>query len=246
MAGNWKMFKTRGESRRMIQRLLPLVADAKEVEIVVFPPFTALAAVSELVAGSAVRLGAQNAHWEEKGAYTGEVSVEMILDSGCQYVILGHSERRQYFRETDEMVNLKLRRALSVGLTPIVCVGESLEQREAGRAKEVVLAQLERGLVGLTGSDLSRIIIAYEPLWAIGTGRTATPETAQDVHYMIRNWLGERFSPDLPGTVRILYGGSVKPSNVADLMAQDDLDGALVGGASLEAESFAKLVKFGQ
>ncbi len=244
IVANWKMFKIREEARSTCVRLLELVGDCRDVEIVVCPPFTALSTVAEVIAGSVVALGGQNAHWEDEGAYTGAISFRMLLDCGCKYVILGHSERRQLFKETDEMVNLKVKKALRTDLVPIVCCGETLQQRESGRAQDVVLTQLERALEGLTADNLSRMIIAYEPIWAIGTGWTATPELAQEVHYMIRNWLRERFSAALPGQVRILYGGSVKPSNVANLMAQDDIDGALVGGASLEAESFAKLVRF--
>ncbi len=246
IAANWKMFKTRAEARQTCLRLLELVGDVRDVDIVVCPAFTALAAVSEVVADTVIGLGAQNAHWEDEGAYTAEISVPMLEECGCRYVVLGHSETRQYLGETDQRVNRKLARVLASDLIPIVCVGESFVQRESGRVSQVVLGQLEKALDGLTDERLSRMIIAYEPLWAIGTGRTATPETAQEVHAMIREWLRDRFSQALPGQVRILYGGSVKPSNVAELMAQDDIDGALVGGASLEAESFAKLVGFGR
>ncbi len=244
ISGNWKMFKNRQEAQQSCRRIAADCSDVEGVETIVFPPFTALDAVSQVVKGTGLQLGAQNVHWEEQGAYTGEISCSMLLDCGCQYVLLGHSERRQLFGETDESVNLRLKAVYKTSLTPIICVGESLSQRESGRAREVVLGQLERGLHELTANDLFRIIIAYEPLWAIGTGRTATPETAQEVHYMIRSWLGERFSADLPGRIRILYGGSVKPSNVRDLMAQDDIDGALVGGASLDPESFVQLIRY--
>ncbi len=244
IAANWKMFKTRAEARETCGRLLQLVGDVQDVEIVVCPPYTALDAAREVVADTVIGLGAQNTHWEDEGAYTGEISVPMLEECGCRYVILGHSETRQYLGETDQRVNRKLLRVLAGDLIPIVCVGESFVQRESGRVSQVVLGQLEKALDGLTADGLSRMIIAYEPLWAIGTGRTATPETAQEVHAMIREWLRDRFSQTLPAEVRILYGGSVKPSNVAELMAQDDIDGALVGGASLEAESFAKLVRF--
>ncbi len=244
MAGNWKMYKNREDTQITCRRMLELVEGVEDTEIVLFPAFTSLAAAWEILNGTAIGLGAQNVHWENEGAYTGEVSIPMLIDAGCRYVILGHSERRQYFKETDEMVNRKMERVSKTALTPILCVGETLDQRETGRAQEVVLGQLEKALDGLTDSELSRMMIAYEPVWAIGTGMTATPEVAQEVHYMIRNWLGGRFSSELPGKVRILYGGSVKPSNVGELMAQDDIDGALVGGASLEAESFAKLVRY--
>ncbi len=244
IAGNWKMFKTRGEARKTCRRLLNLVGDVQDVDIAVFPAFTALEAVREEVQGTVVGLGAQSVHWEDQGAYTSEISLPMVLDCGCQYVIIGHSETRENLGETDDRVNLKLTKALSSPIIPIVCVGETFVQRETGRVSQVVLGQLEKALRGLTAEQLSRIIIAYEPIWAIGTGRTATPETAQEVHAMIREWLRDRFSAELPGQVRIIYGGSVKPSNVAELMAEDDLDGALVGGASLDPESFAKLVRF--
>ena len=244
ISGNWKMFKTRQEAQQAGRRIGAGCRDVEGVEAIIFPPFTALDAVAQEVQGTNLRLGGQNVHWEEQGAFTGEISAPMLLDCGCQYALIGHSERRQFFGETDESVNRRLKAVLATSLTPVVCVGESLDQRESGRAREVVLGQLERGFDELTARDLFRIIIAYEPLWAIGTGRTATPETAQEVHYMIRSWLGERFSADLPGQTRILYGGSVKPSNVRDLMAQDDIDGALVGGASLDPESFVKLIRY--
>jgi triosephosphate isomerase len=200
--------------------------------------------VNGLLQNSTICLGAQDVYWEEEGAYTGQISVAMLLDAGCDYVILGHSERRQYFNETDETVNRKLRKVLESRLTPIVCVGETLEEREAGRVEEVVLRQMKRALQGLAQDDVSRIVIAYEPVWAIGTGRTATPEVAEEVHAMIRQWLKEAFSEELSSQLRILYGGSVKPGNVQELMAQPDLDGALVGGASLDAQTFAKIVKY--
>ena len=246
IAANWKMFKTRPEARRTCAQLCRLVGDYNKVEIVVCPPFTALETAREVLQGSVIGLGAQNVHWEPEGAFTGEISAEMLVDAGCRYVILGHSERRQLARETNREIQHKLQRVLSSELTPILCVGETLKERDAGAAREVILAQLERALAGLTAPQVSHIILAYEPVWAIGTGRTATPEIAQDVHYLVRAWLGERFSREVPGRVRILYGGSVKPDNVVELMKQDDIDGALVGGASLEAASFAKLAKFAE
>jgi triosephosphate isomerase len=215
-----------------------------EVEVVVCPPFTALGAVSQALEGSRIAVGAQNLHWENQGAFTGEVSASMLLSCGCRYVIIGHSERRQFFGETDETVNRRVNKALSTPLVPIVCIGEMLAEREAGRVEEVVLGQLERGLAGLTPDQISRIIIAYEPVWAIGTGKTATPQIAEDVHAMIRRRLAESFSPQVADTVRVLYGGSVKPENISELMARPDIDGVLVGGASLDAGSFAKIVRF--
>lgn len=244
IAGNWKMFKTRAEVRATIQALREQVDSYEGVDVVVCPTFTSLSSAAEALHGSQVKLGAQNVHWADEGAYTGEISVQMLEDCGCEFVILGHSERRQYFQETDELIGKKLEKVLTSGLTPILCVGETLEEREAERVEEVVLGQLERALGKLTEEAVSRIIIAYEPVWAIGTGRTATPEVAQEVHRMIRDWLGRRYTVGLSEELRILYGGSVKPANVAQLMAQPDIDGALVGGASLDADSLVKLVKF--
>jgi triosephosphate isomerase len=244
VAGNWKMFKTNAEAVAMVTELRALLASMPEVEVVVCPPFTALGAVSQALEGSRIAVGAQNLHWENQGAFTGEVSASMLLSCGCRYVIIGHSERRQFFGETDETVNRRVNKALSTPLVPIVCIGEMLAEREAGRVEEVVLGQLERGLAGLTPDQISRIIIAYEPVWAIGTGKTATPQIAEDVHAMIRRRLAESFSPQVADTVRVLYGGSVKPENISELMARPDIDGVLVGGASLDAGSFAKIVRF--
>jgi len=249
IAGNWKMFKTGAEAAAMVTKLKSLVDSTPEVEVVVCPPYTALESVNRALEGSRIGLGGQNLYWEDQGAFTGEISAPMLLACGCRYVIIGHSERRQFFGETDETVNRKLKRVLKDSgpggcLTPILCVGEILAEREAGKVQEVVLGQLERGLAELTAEQVSRIIIAYEPVWAIGTGRTATPEIAEEVHRMIRNWLEAAYSKEVAGGLRILYGGSVKPDNIAALMAQPDLDGALVGGASLDAENFSRIVKF--
>jgi triosephosphate isomerase (TIM) len=244
IAGNWKMFKTNPEAEAMVKELRTLVDSTAEVEVVVCPPMTALSTVAAALAGSGIAVGAQDVFWEDQGAFTGQVSVPMLESCGARYVIIGHSERRQYFGETDETVNRKLKKVLGSSLVPIVCVGELLSEREANRVEEVVLGQMERGLAGLTGSQISRIIVAYEPVWAIGTGRTATPEIAEQVHSMIRKWLKDKYSAEVAETVRILYGGSVKPDNASELMGQPDLDGALVGGASLDASSFAKIVKF--
>jgi len=244
IAGNWKMFKTRAEAAELVEALKREVEGYDEVDVIVCPAFTSLSRVSELLQGSTIQLGAQDVYWEDEGAYTGQISVRMLLDSGCRYVILGHSERRQYFNETDEGVNRKLKKVLESPLVPIVCIGETLDEREAGRVAEVVLGQLKAAVESLTADEVSRIIVAYEPVWAIGTGRTATPEIAEEVHSMIRQWLAEAFSEELSASIRILYGGSVKPSNVVELMAQPDLDGALVGGASLDAQTFAKIVKY--
>jgi triosephosphate isomerase len=244
IAGNWKMFKTNAEAEAMVKELRTLVDSTDQVEVVVCPPFTALSTVAATLSGSRIGVGAQDVYWEDQGAFTGEVSVKMLASSGCRYCIIGHSERRQFFHETDETVNRKLKKLLETELNPIMCVGELLAEREAGKVEEVVLGQMERGLAGLTGEQISRIIVAYEPVWAIGTGKTATPQIAEDVHSMIREWLAGRTSAQTADTVRILYGGSVKPDNASDLMVQPDIDGALVGGASLDAKSFAKIVKF--
>jgi triosephosphate isomerase len=215
-----------------------------DIDIAVAPPFTALAAVRQTLAGSSIGLGAQNMHWENEGAFTGEVSPDMLKNSGCQYVILGHSERRQYFGETDRNVNRKTLAALSHKLTPIVCVGESEEERNRGVTFVVIDRQINAAFIDVTASQLSEIVVAYEPVWAIGTGRTATPAQAQEVHLAIRSRLGTLFGTDAADTVRILYGGSVKPNNIDELMAEADIDGALVGGASLDAASFTRICGF--
>lgn len=238
------MHKSRSEAVATIEELRRNVDNYGRVEVVVCPPFTALPAVSEALKWSTIRLGAQNVHWEDQGAYTGEISVSMLTGCGCQYVILGHSERRLYFHETDGYVNLKLKRVLTTPLIPILCVGETLQQRESDRVEDIVLGQLEQGVSGLTAEALSRIIIAYEPVWAIGTGMTATPEVAEEVHAMIRDWLADVYSQELSEQIRILYGGSVKADNIQELMAQLNIDGALVGGASLDAETFSRIIKY--
>jgi triosephosphate isomerase len=245
IAGNWKMYKTVSESVETVIALKPLVANASHCEVIVAPVFTALKTVADRLDGSNILVAAQNCSTEEQeGAHTGEVAAFMILDVGARYVIFGHSERRQLYAETDSMVNRKMHAALGAELLAIVCVGESLEQREQGIAEKVVSGQLNGGLSGLTASDLNRIIVAYEPVWAIGTGRTATPEQAQEMHAFIRRVFTERHSPSAAEKLQILYGGSVKPENIAGLMAQADIDGALVGGASLKAESFAQIVNY--
>lgn len=243
IAGNWKMHKTRGEAQATARELVALIDGESGVEVVVCPPFTALASVGEILAGTAVRLGAQNVHWEELGAYTGEVSIGMLLDCGSDYVILGHSERRQYFQESDEMINQKVKSVLDTSLIPILCVGETLQERDGGQVEAIVRGQLETGLNEVDAASASRMVVAYEPVWAIGTGRTATPETAQEVHRMIRDFLSLCYSESLAAQIPILYGGSVKPENTRELLAQEDLDGALVGGASLDGQSFARIVQ---
>jgi triosephosphate isomerase len=245
IAGNWKMYKTMPEALEFVRAFKPLVVASTHCEIVIAPPFTALKTVSARLEGSNVGVAAQDVASEPgPGAFTGEVSASMIKDAGAQWVIIGHSERRQYYGETDESVNSKVRAAIAASLLPIVCVGERLEERDAGLAEQVVESQLSGGMRNLTVSEASRIIIAYEPIWAIGTGRTATPETAQQMHAFIRFRLTTLFGDGLAGMARILYGGSVKPDNVVELMNQTDIDGALVGGASLEADSFARIVNY--
>src|SRR5438876_287868 len=245
IAGNWKMYKTVGDSVATALALKPLVANANHCEVVIAPVFTALKTVADRLEGSNIGIAAQNCSTEpEEGAHTGEVAAFMLRDVGVSYVIVGHSERRQFYFETDTMVRLKAQAAITSGLTAIICVGESLEQRDQGIAERVVHGQLSGGLSGLTASDLDRIIVAYEPDWAIGTGRTATSEQAQEMHAFIRRVFVERHSEEAANALRILYGGSVKPDNIAGLMAQPDIDGALVGGASLKAESFAQIVNY--
>jgi triosephosphate isomerase (TIM) len=245
IAGNWKMYKTVADSVATALALKPLVANANHCEVVIAPVFTALKGVADRLEGSNIRVAAQNCAVEEKeGAYTGEVAAFMVRDAGASQVIVGHSERRQYYLETDSIVSRKTQAGLAAGLTVIVCVGETLEQRDQGNAERVVSEQLAGGLSGLTASDLDRIIVAYEPVWAIGTGRTATPEQAQEMHAFIRRVFAERHSPEAAATLRILYGGSVKADNIAGLMKQPDIDGGLVGGASLNAESFAQIVNY--
>jgi triosephosphate isomerase len=240
IAGNWKMYKSEAEAIDFATKLKPLVSDVHDKVILICPPFPCLSKVWDVINNSNIELGAQNLHWEEEGAFTGEVSTGMLKSVGCTYVIIGHSERRQYFGETDETVNKKLKAALKHNLLSIVCVGETLEQREKGETFSVIENQINKGLQSLDISHWSLVIIAYEPVWAIGTGKTATPEQAQEVHAYIRSLLPK----EVAGKIRILYGGSVKPENVKELMAQPDIDGGLVGGASLKVESFVKLIKY--
>lgn len=246
MTGNWKMYKTQAEARAFFAALRPLVADAKNCDIVIAAPFTALAAAVDAVRGSAISIAGQNLHGEKEGAFTGEVSAAMLVEAGCRCVLIGHSERRQFFGETDETVRKKVRAALAAGLEPIVCVGELLAEREANQTEAVLARQFAGAFAGapgqLTAAEFSRIIIAYEPVWAIGTGHTATPELAAAAHRFLRQQAADSFSPELAARLRILYGGSVKPENTKGLMAQEEIDGALVGGASLDAKSFAAIV----
>jgi triosephosphate isomerase len=244
IAGNWKMNKTKAEARDLASKLAPLVSEVKDREIVLAPTFTSLQTVGEAIKGTNMVLAAQNMHWEDKGAFTGEISAEMLLDLGCKYVIIGHSERRQYFGETNETVNKKVKQALIKGLLPIMCVGETLAEREAGSLNEVISRQVAGGLKDIGAEDMKKVVIAYEPVWAIGTGKTATPEQANEVHSLIRQKVRELYSAEISEGLRIQYGGSVTPDNVSSLMAKPDIDGALVGGASLKPESFAALVNF--
>ena len=244
IAGNWKMYKTIAEAVDFIEKIKPVAAKADHCEVVVAPPFTALAAAAQAAEGSKVAVAAQDLHWDKEGAHTGDVSPNMLVEAGCTHVIIGHSERRQDHHETEESVNRKTKAALAAGLTPIVCVGELLAEREAGKTEQVLERQVEGGLAGLTPQEFSRIIVAYEPVWAIGTGRTATPEMAAESQRFIRGLVRRQFGEERAAEVRILYGGSVKPDNVGGLMAQEEIDGALVGGASLKVESFTALVNF--
>jgi len=244
IAGNWKLFKTIAEATAMVNELKPLVAGTAGVEIVVAPVFTALSRVAEALSGSNVRLAAQDCYWEAEGAFTGEVAPKLLVDAGCSHVIIGHSERRQYFGESDETVNKKAKAAIAAGLTAIVCVGETLAEREADSTFAVIEAQLKGSLAGFSADMPAQAIIAYEPVWAIGTGRTASDAQAQEVHAFIRSLVAKLFGQACADAIRILYGGSVKPDNVKGLMAQPDIDGALVGGASLKADSFAAIANF--
>jgi triosephosphate isomerase (TIM) len=242
IAGNWKMFKTQAETRAFFSAFLPLVSGVRHCDIMIAPPFTAIPAAADAARGSNVAIGAQDVFWEKEGAFTGEIAPPMLAEAGCRYVIIGHSERRQFFGETEQTVAKKTKAALAAGLAPIVCVGELLEHREAGRTEEVCERQFLGGPGALTPEEFSRILVAYEPVWAIGTGKTATPEIAAAAHRFLRKCAERKFSSEESRAVRILYGGSVKPENIQGLMAQEELDGALVGGASLDARSFASIV----
>jgi len=244
IAANWKMYKTPLQAREFFRDFLPQVKDHTRDEIVVCPPFVDLPAAIESAHGSNVTLGGQDMYWEKEGAFTGEISSGMLLALGCTHVILGHSERRQYFGETDDTVNLKLKAALEAGLTPIVCVGEVLEEREAGLTEDVLRRQCLRAFHAISAKKAAKMVVAYEPVWAIGTGKTATPELAADAHQLIRGEVAKAFSEEFAAGLRILYGGSVKPENAKALMAEEEIDGALVGGASLDPKSFAAIVKY--
>jgi triosephosphate isomerase len=246
IAGNWKLYKTKAEALALIGELAPLVAGITEVEIVVAPVFTVLPSLVGAIAGTPINLAAQDVFWEEEGAFTGEVSPRMLLDAGASHVIIGHSERREYFGETDATVNKKIKAALKGALVPIFCIGETLAAREAGETFSVLERQLKGGLDGITAAQFAPVIVAYEPVWAIGTGKTASDEQAQEAHAFIRGVLAGLYGKDAADKVRILYGGSVKPENAKGLMSCTDIDGALVGGASLKGASFAAIVRFGE
>jgi triosephosphate isomerase len=244
IAANWKMYKTPEQARAYFHDFLPLVADHDRDEIVVCPTFLAIPAVVEATKGSHVRIGAQDLHWEKEGAFTGEICSTMLIDVGVSHVIIGHSERRQYFCETDDIVNLKLKAALQSSLSPIVCVGEVLEEREAGLTEDVLRRQCLRAFHAISAKKAGKMIVAYEPVWAIGTGKTATPQMAADAHALIRAEAAKSFGEEFAEHLRILYGGSVKPENATALMSETEIDGALVGGASLDPKSFATIVKY--
>jgi triosephosphate isomerase len=243
IAGNWKMNKTVQESIELANLIKRSLYDMSEIEVVLCPPYTSLSDVNEIIGGSPIKLGAQDVYWEKEGAFTGEVSCAMLKSVGCEYVIIGHSERRQFFGETNEAVNKKAKAALASGLKPIVCVGEKLEERKGGKTFDVVKDHVENSLAGITREDMLKTVIAYEPVWAIGTGVNATKEQAEEVHAYIRGLLVKRFGEDVAKAVRIQYGGSVKPDNIRELIGEEDVDGALVGGASLKADSFIQIVK---
>ena len=246
IAGNWKMNLGPEESVSLVKSISEGIDGLNGVEVLVAPPFTNILAVKEAIAGMPVLLAAQNMHWEKNGAFTGEISARMLAEAGCSHVILGHSERRSLFKETNEMIDLKVKAATEAGLVPIICIGETIEEREAGNTFEVIREQLEGSLKNFRdqGKMPYSAILAYEPVWAIGTGKTATPEQAQEVHLFIRKWISDTFDKDTAEHIRILYGGSVKPDNATDLMSRPDIDGALVGGASLKVESFMGIIKF--
>ena len=244
IAANWKMYKNPAQTEEFFSHFLPLVYGHERDEMVVCPPYIDLHAAIDSAQGSAIAIGAQNLYWKDEGAFTGEISCPMLVAIGCTYVIIGHSERRQYFGETDDTVNMKLKAALEHDLTPIVCVGEVLEEREAGLTEDVLRRQCLRAFHAVSAKKAAKLVVAYEPVWAIGTGKTATPQMASDAHVLIRGEAAKAFGEEFASALRILYGGSVKPENANALMSQEEIDGALVGGASLDAKSFAAIVKY--
>ena len=242
-AGNWKMNKPAAEATALIEAINEKAGSQTKVDVAVCPPFTALDAASKALAGSTVKLGAQNMYFEKSGAYTGEIAADMLKEFGCTYVILGHSERREYFKECNCLINKKVKAVLSNGMNPILCVGEKLEEREAGKTLDIVSEQTVKGLEGLTAAEAEKVVIAYEPVWAIGTGKTATPAMAQEVHAAIRKILADTFGAEVAEKMQILYGGSMKPENADALLAEKDIDGGLIGGAALKADSFVALIE---
>jgi len=246
IAGNWKMNKTGKEAVELAKSLVDLVATYDKVDVVICPPYTALVQASEVIQNSIVQLGAQNIYWEDSGAFTGEIAASMLLDAGCKYVIIGHSERRQYFGETNQTVNKRIKKTLAAGLIPIVCVGETLKERESEVTEDIIRKQVEDGLKGIDNESMKKVIIAYEPVWAIGTGVTASPEQAQAVHAFIRNLIEQLYDKNIASGLQVQYGGSMKPGNANELLSQPDIDGGLIGGAALKADSFAKLIEIAQ
>ncbi len=244
IAANWKMNKIISEARSFVEEMKSKVKDVEDKEIVICPPYTSLIAVKQAISNSNIELGAQNVFWEEKGAYTGEISVKMLKDIGCKYIILGHSERRKYFFETDGIINKKIKKVLEESVSPIFCIGETLEERERNITFDVLKRQLTIGLNEIDINNVDKVVIAYEPVWAIGTGRTATPSQAEEAHYFIRNWVKEKFSEENSKRIRIIYGGSIKPENISDLMKCENIDGGLVGGASLKIDSFVNIINY--
>lgn len=246
IAGNWKMNKTAAEATALIDAIKAKVGSQDKVDVAVCPPFTALDAASKALAGSTIKLGAQNMHFEAHGAFTGEVAADMLKEFSCTYVILGHSERREYFKECNCLINKKVKAVLANGMKPILCVGEKLEEREAGKTLDIVSEQTVKGLEGISKEDAKNVVVAYEPVWAIGTGKTATPAMAQEVHAAIRKVLADAFGADVADSIQILYGGSMKPENADALLAEKDIDGGLIGGAALKADSFVALIESAQ
>ncbi|MFX1278306.1 MAG: triose-phosphate isomerase [Promethearchaeota archaeon] len=244
VGGNWKMNRgTPNESKEMLKTLIPLVKSIKNVEIVIAPPFTSLIETKKTIKGKNIRLGAQNMYYEESGAFTGEISPKFLKEIGVEYIILGHSERRNIFNESDDLVNKKLKKALQIGLKPIVCIGEHLEEREAGNTEDIILHQFKNTFNDIDRVGISKTVIAYEPIWAIGTGKTATPQQAEEIHIFIREIISQEYDEETANSIRIQYGGSIKPSNAEDLFKQKNIDGGLVGGASLNADSLALIIK---
>ena len=246
IAGNWKMNKTNEEAIQLVTTLneeLKQFPEAKELEIIVSPPYTAISSVLDLTQSSLIKISAQNLFWEDSGAFTGEVSAPMLKSAGAEYVIIGHSERRQIFNENDETINKKIKAALNHNLIPILCIGETLEEREADKVQEILISQLSTDLAGFSKEELKKLIVAYEPIWAIGTGKTATPNEAEEAHVIVRKTLAGKFDQEFADTIRILYGGSVKSKNSKELLSQPNIDGALIGGASLKAEDFIGIIK---